>query len=153
MEPTAQNNEAPGVAAPKAPVATASDTGNHSENSAQSTIFDELGIDRPTGADLAAAALAAHAADPNPAKATFVDKCCRVLLAALDSGPCSLAEARARAGLAAPDGVDGRAAGLAIERLHAAGRIEPAGWFDRSPWRNCHDSPSRVWRLPTGGAR
>lgn len=102
-----------------------------------------------SGADLATMACAGHELDPSQNKTWYIAQCAAVLLAALVFGPCSMSRARAQAGLAAPDWVDGRAAGAATLSLWRAGKIEPAGWFDRSPWPGCHAGPSRVWRLAT----
>jgi len=118
------------------------------KHAAQSTIFDLPGV---TGTTQARDACDAHDADPSVAKTWFIAASISALMAELPSGPCSLAMARHRHGIKAPPGVDGRAAGAASRRLYREDRIEPAGWFDDSPWTHCHDSPSRVWRLPTKG--
>lgn len=147
--PTApKNNRGQGVDAPQPHSPTAEHSENIPKKPAQSTIFDLPGV---TGATLARDACEAHDADPSEAKASFIAASISALMKELPGGPCSLAMARLRHGVKTPPGVDGRAAGAASKRLHRQGRIEPAGWFDNSPWMNCHDSPSRVWRLPTKG--
>jgi len=101
------------------------------------------------GAALAALRVAAHLDDPSDSKSSFMLACRNALLPALASGPCSMAHARKLADLESPEDVDGRAAGAAVAALFREGVIEPAGWFGPSPWRDCHASPSRVWRLST----
>ena len=117
---------------------------------AQTTIFDLPGV---TGATHARDACDAHDADPSEANAGFIDACEAALFSAVQGGPCSMPEARLRHGVGTPSNVDGRAAGAAAMRLWRDGKIEPAGWFDHSPWIQCHDAPSRVWRLPAKGRK
>ena len=104
-----------------------------------------------TGADLAAAAVAGHGANDRPEVMTYVTACEVALLRETEHGPCSMARARHVHGVRAPAGVEPRASGAAAISLHKAGRIEPAGRHEPSPWKTCHATHGQLWRRPSRG--
>ncbi len=141
MDRPTSKKQGPDVSAPEPHIPTSGDSINVEQTPIQSSFL--------SGADLAALACDAHAADQNPDKNWLIRQSMQALEAALTRGPCSMARARFEAGLSAPANVDGRAVGAASMALSRAGKIERAGWFEPSPWPGCHVAPGRVWRLPT----
>ncbi|MBN8524456.1 MAG: hypothetical protein J0M02_03860 [Planctomycetes bacterium] len=112
----------------------------------QSTLFDLPGITAPPVAD-------APRVERSDAM-SYVAACAAALLRETEHGPCSMARARHVHGVRAPAGVDPRTSGAAAIALYKAGRIEPAGWHEPSPWNTCHGTHGQLWRRPTaGGAR